>query len=173
MNGSNGTDSGLYLNFRLGQEIFAIDVFQVREVLDLSSITRVPGAPEFMRGVINVRGSVVPVVDLKLKFGLPQVSVTVDTRIVVMEVTLDGETIVIGALADAVHEVLELEPHQIEETPRIGLKWDIEFIKGIGKRGDQFIIIVDINKVFSMDELNFQRDRDKSANGKDPTALAA
>src|SRR5512146_1979673 len=92
------TDTALYLTFRLGEEVFAIDVKQVREVLDLSPITKVPRAPEFMRGVINLRGSVVPVVDLKMKFGLPKTDATVDTRIVVMEIDLDGEVTVMGAM---------------------------------------------------------------------------
>ncbi len=142
-----------YLTFRLGDEIFALDVGQVREVLDMGTITKVPRAPEFMRGVINVRGNVVPVVDLRRKFGLSKTEKTVDTRIVVMELNLDDELTVLGALADAVHEVIELEAVHIEAPPRIGSRWRIEFIKGIGKRDDQFIILLDIDRVFSTDEL--------------------
>ncbi|MCP4351916.1 MAG: chemotaxis protein CheW [Desulfobacterales bacterium] len=147
------TETKQYLTFRLGDEVFALDVAQVREVLDLSTITKVPGSPDFMRGVINVRGSVVPVIDLRLKFGLPQTDNTVDTRIVVMEISLEGEITVLGSLADSVDEVMELEPGFIEKPPRIGARWRIEFIKGIGKKDDQFIIILDIDRVFSSDEL--------------------
>jgi len=142
-----------FLTFKLGEEIFALDVVQVREILDVAPITKVPRSPEFMRGVINVRGSVVPVVDLRLKFGLPATQRTVDTRIVVMEIALDGEMSIIGSMADAVHDVMELDPSAIEEAPKIGAKWNTEFIKGIGKLGDRFIIILDVNKVFSADEL--------------------
>ena len=149
------TETSLYLTFRLGEEVFATDVKQVREVLDLSPITKVPRAPEFMRGVINLRGSVVPVVDMKMKFGLPKTEGTVDTRIVVMEIALDGEVTIMGAMADSVHEVLELEPSQIQDPPRLGARWRSEFIRGMGKRNDEFVMIIDIDQVFSSDELAF------------------
>jgi purine-binding chemotaxis protein CheW len=142
-----------YLTFKLGEEIFAIDVSQVREILDVTNITKVPRAPEFMRGVINVRGSVVPVVDVRLKFGIAATERTLDTRIVVMEIALDGEVCVIGALADAVHNVMDLDANQIEAPPKIGAKWNSTFIKGIGKHNDQFIIILDVDRIFSSDEL--------------------
>ena len=147
------TEAGQYLTFKLGEEIFALNVGQVREVLDLTTITKVPGTPDFMRGVINVRGSVVPVMDLRLKFGLSRTENTLDTRIIVMELSLDGEVVVLGTLADSVNEVIDLEPNQIEPPPKIGMRWRTEFIKGIGKRNDLFIIILDIDQVFSTDEL--------------------
>jgi purine-binding chemotaxis protein CheW len=153
MKESQITETALYLTFKLGDEVFAIDVARVREVLDLSPITKVPQAADFMRGVINVRGSVVPVVDLRTKFGMAPVESTLDTRVVVMEISVEGEQIELGGLADSVHEVLELEAGQIEPPPRIGAKWRTEFIRGIGKRDDQFIIILDIDRVFSADEL--------------------
>jgi len=143
-----------YLTFRLGEEMFALDVSQVREILDVTTITKVPRSPAFMRGVINVRGSVVPVVDLSLKFGMEKIERTLDTRIVVMEISLDGEITIIGALADAVHNVMEMETSQIEAAPKIGAKWNTEFIKGIGKHDDQFIIILDVDRIFSVDELS-------------------
>jgi len=142
-----------YLTFKLGDEIFAIDVLQVREVLDLSNITKVPRAPDFMLGVINVRGSVVPVIDLRLKFGLPKTENTIDTRVVVMELNLEGEQAVLGAMADSVHDVMDMEHGQIEDPPKIGSRWRTEFIKGIGKQDDQFLILLDIDRVFSSDEL--------------------
>jgi purine-binding chemotaxis protein CheW len=143
-----------YLTFRLGEEMFALDVSQVREILDVTTITKVPRSPAFMRGVINVRGSVVPVVDLSLKFGMEKIERTLDTRIVVMEISLDGEITVIGALADAVHNVMEMETSQIEAAPKIGAKWNTEFIRGIGKHDDEFIIILDVDRIFSVDELS-------------------
>lgn len=147
------SEAALYLTFKLGDEVFSIDVAQVREVLELSTITKVPQAPEFMRGVINVRGSVIPVVDLRLKFGMTRTEETVYTRIIVMDLDLDGETTVLGAMADSVHEVIELDGGSIEDPPKIGSRWRTEFIKGIGKRNEEFIIILDIDRVFSTDEL--------------------
>jgi purine-binding chemotaxis protein CheW len=153
MSTSQITETTQYLTFRLADEIFAFDVSQVREVLDISNITKVPGAPEFMRGVINVRGSVVPVVDMRLKFGMAKTENTVETRMVVFDTMLDGESTALGALADSVHEVIELDPDQIEDPPRIGTRWRTEYIKGIGKRNEEFIIILDIDRVFAADEL--------------------
>jgi purine-binding chemotaxis protein CheW len=145
--------SNHYVTFKLGDEGFAVNVSRVREILDLSEITRVPTAPDYMRGVVNVRGSAVPVVDLRLKFGLPATRDTFNTRIVVLELELDGETTVVGALADSVHDVIELDPSQIEEPPRIAMRWRSELIEGMGRQGDRFIIMLDINKVFTLDEL--------------------
>src|SRR5580658_10362091 len=142
-----------YMTFKLGNELFAINVAQVREVLEVSTITRVPTAPDYMRGVVNVRGKAIPVVDLRLRFGLPVVPDTVSTRIIVMELQLDGEATVLGGIADSVHEVIELEPGSINPPPRIAMRWRTDFIQGMGKRGDDFIIILDINAVFSSEEL--------------------
>lgn len=142
-----------YLTFTLGKELFAVDVAQVREVLDLTTITKIPRTPDYMRGVINLRGSVVPVIDLRLKFGLPAVENTRNTCIIVMEIVFEDETLVLGALADAVQEVFELEPNQIEPAPRLGTKFKADFLKGMGKRDETFIIILDIDKAFSGEEL--------------------
>lgn len=147
------TQISQYLTFKLGEEVFALDVAQVREVLDLSPITKVPRSPDFMRGVINVRGSVVPVVDLRLKLGLSETEKSLDTRIIVMEISMDEEVTTLGAIADSVHEVMELDPNQVELPPRIGTRWRTEFIRGIGKKDGQFIIILDIEQVFSTNEL--------------------
>jgi len=142
-----------YLTFTLGEDVFAIDVTMAREVLDLCDITRVPQVPEYMRGVINLRGSVVPVIDMRRKFGLPPADKTRDSCIVVVEVEVDGESVTVGALADSVREVLDLTPDQIEPPPRIGTRLNTEFIKGMGNLDDRFVIILDINRVFSAEEL--------------------
>ncbi len=149
-----------YLTFRLDDEMFAINVTQVREILDTTTITRVPNAPVFMRGVINVRGSVVPVIDLRMKFEMLKTEITVDSRIVVMELFLDGDQTVLGAMADSVHDVIDLETENIEPPPKIGSKWRTEFIKGIGKNNDDFIIILDIDRIFSTNELAIIQDTD-------------
>jgi purine-binding chemotaxis protein CheW len=147
-------ETSQYLSFTLEGEIFAIDISKVREVLDYIRITKIPGMPDFMMGVINLRGSVVPVVDMRLKFGMKKSDKTVNTCIVILEVLMDEETIAIGALVDTVQEVFDIEPSLIEPPPKIGTKLNTEFIKGMGKRDDDFVIILDIDKIFSMDELS-------------------
>lgn len=142
-----------YLTFKLDKEVFALDITKVREVLDFTTVTKVPQTPDFMRGVINLRGSVVPVVDMRLKFGMGITEKTVNTCVVIVEITLDGEATVLGALADSVQEVMDLEPNQIEPAPKIGTRLRTEFIKGMGKRDEHFIIILDIDEVFTSDEL--------------------
>ena len=160
------TETTQFLTFKLEDELFALNIDKVREVLDFTSITKVPQTPDYMRGVINLRGSVVPVVDLRLKFGKTMAEQTVNTCVIIVEVEMDGEKVVMGAMADAVQEVLNLEAGQIEPPPRIGSKLNLEFIRGMGKHTDQFIIILDIDKVFSVDELELLHERDLvAANG--------
>jgi purine-binding chemotaxis protein CheW len=142
-----------YLTFKLRDEVFALDIGKVREVLDFTTVTKVPQTPDFMRGVINLRGNVVPVVDMRLKFGLSMTEKTVNTCVIITEIDVDGETTVVGAMADSVQEVLDLEPDQIEPPPRIGAKLNTDFIMGMGKHNDQFIMILNIDKVFSGIEL--------------------
>ncbi len=153
MNAATIEGTTQYLTYKLRDETFALDISKVREVLDFTTVTKVPRTPEFMRGVINLRGSVVPVVDLRLKFGMTKTEKSVNTCVIIVEVSMDGETTVLGCLADSVQEVLDLHAGQIEPAPRIGTKLRTEFIKGMGKHNEQFIIILDIDKVFSADEL--------------------
>ena len=153
-----------YLTFKLDEEVFALDVAKVREILDFTDITKVPQTPDFMRGVINLRGSVVPVVDMRLKFGMSRTEKTVNTCIVVVEAAAEGETTVLGALADSVQEVIELDPAQIEPAPRIGTKLNTDFIRGMGKHNEGFIMILDIDKVFSFDEITVVQDLDGHEN---------
>jgi purine-binding chemotaxis protein CheW len=147
------TGTSQYMTFKLGDELFAINVAQVREVLEVPQITKVPTSPDYMRGVVNVRGQATPVVDLRVRFGLPKGTDTLHTRIIVMELELDGEATVLGGIADSVHEVIELDPGNINPPPRIAMRWRTEFIQGMGRRGDDFIIILDVNAVFSSAEL--------------------
>ncbi len=141
-----------YLTFKLDNEIYAIEIASVREVLDYIKITKVPQMPDFLCGVINLRGGVVPVLDLRIKFGLTQPDVTPDTCIIIIELNIDEELILIGAVADTVQEVIEFENSQIEPAPKLGTRLHTEFIQGMAKKEDEFIIILDINKVFSADE---------------------
>jgi purine-binding chemotaxis protein CheW len=150
-----------YLTFKLGDEVYAVDISKVREVLDFTSVTKVPRTPEFMRGVINLRGSVVPVVDLRVKFGMDKTESSVNTCIIITEVTVDNETAVLGALADSVQEVIDLDAEHIQPAPRIGTKLKTEFIKGMGKQNDRFMIILDVDKIFSTDELMLVRETEE------------
>ncbi|MBA7531899.1 Chemotaxis protein CheW [subsurface metagenome] len=147
------TTTKQYLTFNLDKELYTVDVSRAQEVLEFKSITRVPQTPEFMRGVINLRGSVVPVVDLRLKFGMSSTESTVDTCIIVVELDLEGENTILGVLADSVQEVIELDPDEIEPPPKIGSSIKTDFIIGMGKRDSQFIIILNFDRVFSIEEL--------------------
>ncbi len=151
------TETRQYLTFKLGEEVYATDVAKVREVLDFTTITKIPRTPDFMSGVINLRGNVVPVVDLRLCFEMSKTEKTVNTCVVVVEMQLDGEATVIGALADSVEEVIDLEPEQIQPAPKIGTQIRTDFIKGMGKRDAQFIMILDIDRIFSAEELSAVR----------------
>jgi purine-binding chemotaxis protein CheW len=157
MSVSEITETRQYLTFKLGNEIFATDVAKVREVLDFTTITGIPRTPDFMSGVINLRGSVVPVVDLRLCLEMSKTIKTRNTCIVVVEVMLDNESTVIGALADSVEEVIDLEPDQIQPAPRIGTHIRTDFIKGMGKRENLFVMILDIDRVFSAEDLTAVR----------------
>ena len=143
-----------FLSFALGDEVFAVNVQQVKEILDVINITRVPQMPDYMLGVINLRGSVVPVIDLRSKFGMEPREANRENCIIVIEVDFGGELVVIGALTDAVREVLDLSAEQIEPPPRMGMKLKSEFIRGMGKQGEEFIILLDIDRIFSTDEMN-------------------
>jgi purine-binding chemotaxis protein CheW len=158
MSVSSITETSQYLTFKLEDEVFALDIGKVREVLDFTLVTRVPQTPDFMLGVINLRGTVVPVVDMRLKFKMTRTETTVNTCIVIVEIDIDGETTVLGALVDSVQEVMDLDPEQIEPPPRIGTRLNTKLIRGMGKRDNKFIIILDIDKVFSADELAIARD---------------
>jgi purine-binding chemotaxis protein CheW len=138
-----------YLTFKLGAEVFALEVSKVREVLDFTTITKIPRTPEFLRGVINLRGSVVPVVDLRLGFGLDSVDPTVNTCIIVVEVAMASETIIVGALADAVEEVVDIDAADIQPPPRLGSAIQTDFIQGMGKRDNGFLMILNIDRIFS------------------------
>lgn len=153
MAGLKSLEKKTYLTFRLEDEIFAVDVHNVHEVLEFSTVTKIPGVPDFIRGIINLRGRVVPVVDLRLKFSMSKTEKTRNTCIIVLDVGTGENTTVIGALADSVREVFEFEPGQIEPPPRIGSMSRTDFIQGIGKRQEQFIIILNISRVFSSDEV--------------------
>jgi len=139
------------LTVRLGGEVFAIPASIVREILDVGRVTPVPTAPAFVCNLINVRGRVVPLADLRLRFGMPAAEPTMDTRIVVLEVGLDGEPTTVAVLADKVYEDTQLDDVVSTDVPRIGSRWRPEFVAAIGRRNGQFVMVLDVDKVFAAD----------------------
>jgi purine-binding chemotaxis protein CheW len=144
-----------YLTFLLGGEMFAIGILNIKEIIEYDSLTEVPMMPAFIRGVINLRGSVVPVVDLSARFGRNVTSVSRRTCIVIIEVTNEDDSKQdIGVMVDSVSEVLEIPPGEIEPPPAFGAKIRVDFMRGMGKVAGKFVIILDANKVLSVDELS-------------------
>ncbi|MEA2725788.1 MAG: purine-binding chemotaxis protein CheW [Acetobacteraceae bacterium] len=145
----NGNRPLEVLTFDLQGEMFAVEAAHVTEILDLVPITEVPHSDPFVNGLINVRGKVVPLADLCINFGMEQKPPTVDTRIVVLEIEFEGDPVTVGIRADKVHEVTEVSASVLQETPKVGMRWRSEFIRCIGKRGDNFMVVLDIARVFS------------------------
>lgn len=137
------------LTMALQGQTFALEAAQVREILDMVSVTEVPGSQPFVSSIINVRGKVVPLADLRLKFGMEQAADTIDTRIVVIELDIDRVPTIVGIRADKVYEVTELAPSSLAEVPRVGMRWRPEYIRFIGKRGDDFIVVPDLARILS------------------------
>ena len=160
---SNQYLTNQYLTFTLGDELFAADIGKVREVLDYPTITRVPRMPDYLLGVTNLRDNVVPVVDMRLKFGMTPTERTVDTCVVIVETEFGGEQITIGCLADSVKEVLDLPQDQIEPPNKIGIGHDTEFLKGMGRQGDKFLMILDMDKMLSSGDLQVVKDTAEAA----------
>jgi purine-binding chemotaxis protein CheW len=146
-------EEGQYLTFSLGKEMFAIGILNIKEILEYGQLTSVPMMPDFIRGVINLRGAVVPVVDLGARFGGKQSEITKRTCIVIIEVLGDDSRQDIGVVVDAVSEVLEIPSEEIEPAPAFGAKIRADFIEGMGKVDGRFVIILNVNKVLSVDEL--------------------
>lgn len=141
------------LTFLLDHEVYGTDIGQIQEVLEYRRVTPVPRTPDFMLGVINLRGNVVPVVDLRRQFAMKVTEPTVDTCIVIVDVMVDGEKTPMGILADAVREVIELGHEQVTPPPRIGSRIDTRFISGMGKHDDDFIVILNLPEIFSRDQM--------------------
>jgi purine-binding chemotaxis protein CheW len=141
-----------YLSFTLGESDHAVGILQVKEILQYDTVTKVPGVPASVRGVINLRGAVVPVIDLAVKFGLPPMPVTKRTCVLIVEASLEGERTVMGVLADAVKEVLELGPRDVEPPPSFGTQVKVEFITGMAKVGNGFVLLLDLDRLLSAHE---------------------
>jgi purine-binding chemotaxis protein CheW len=137
------------LTLEIGGETFAIEAVVVREILDVVPVTEVPGARPFVGGVINVRGRIVPLADLRVQFGMPPTESTADTRIVVLELPLDGEPTSVGILAERVHEVSQIDLASLDPAPRLGLRWRPEFIRGVSMRGDRLLVLPELERIFA------------------------
>ena len=148
-----GINKFQYLTFKLGNESYAIEITKVREVLDYTSTTQIPKTPKFMIGVINLRGNIVPVVDLRQILGMPPSQIGNETCIIITEIDTYGEQLVLGALADSVQEVMEISENAIGAPPKIGTGLRTEYLKGIGRQNDNFVMILNVDKVLSVDEL--------------------
>lgn len=152
MNPADELDQALVIG--LGNEIFALPAMLVRDILEVGEMTPVPTAPEFVGHLVNVRGRVVPLADLHLRFGMPAATITPDTRMVVLEVEIEGEATLVAILADKVHEVAPLDTVVADTMPRIGTRWQPEFAKAVGKRHGAFVMVLDIDRIFSTAEEN-------------------
>ncbi|MEY4592696.1 MAG: hypothetical protein RIR18_1591 [Pseudomonadota bacterium] len=136
----------------LDQEVFALPATLVRDILEVGEITPLPTAPAFVGHLVNVRGRVVPLADLRLRFGMTSAVATVDTRMVVLEVMIDHEPTLVAVLADKVYEVAQLDTVVAEEVPKIGTRWRPEFARAIGKRHSAFVMVLDIDRIFAPDD---------------------
>ena len=158
MKNDNDSNKNSYLSFRLGNEIFAITVQKVLEVLEIQKITKVPKTPNHIRGVINFRGEILPVIDTRIKFNLPIAEETIKTVIIVLDLQINDKTMTLGAIADSVCDVLEINETDIKAVPELGSRYNVEFLIGMFKNDDGFIMILDIDKVFSVEELSIVLD---------------
>ncbi len=144
--------AGKYMTFKLANEVYGLEILKVREIIGLMDITRVPRSADFIRGVINLRGKVIPVADLRLKFGMEACQATDQTVIIVVQCQVGGRALTMGILVDQVLEVLKIEAGQIEPAPSLGeAAVEAQFILGVGKAGDRVVFLLDIGKVLGGD----------------------
>ena len=158
--------SNSYLTFKLGEEQYAAHVDKVLNILEMSKLTHVPKAPEYMKGVMNLRGAVLPVIDARIKFGMEPTEYTSNTCIVVLDVDMDGDSVHVGAIVDSVQAVIEIKTEQILPLPTLGSRYKAEYIIGMAKLDERFIIILNMDAVFSADEIT------KLKIGADTTPIA-
>jgi len=153
--------AGKYLTFRLDNEEYGLEILKVREIIGLMDITSVPKTPDYVRGIINLRGSVIPVLDLKLKFDMGATEDTEETCVIVVEVLLGGNSVMMGTIVDAVSEVLDIKENEIEDAPAFGTNVNTRFILGIGKVKDEVKILLDIDEVLTSSDIAMLEDLGK------------
>ena len=142
-----------YLTFFLAGEEYAITILQVTDIIVCGAVTRVPGTPPWIRGVHNLRGTVVPVIDLAIKFGLPATEIAARTCIVIVELRADDETLVMGMMADSVHQVVDFAAEQIQPAPAFGPRVHVDCLRGMASSNGKFVLLLDIDRIFSSDEI--------------------
>jgi len=142
-----------YLTFLLAGEEYAISILKVKEIIEYDTVTTVPKTPRWVRGVINLRGAVVPVVDLGLKFGLEERPVTKTTCIVIVEGQVEGQSTLMGVMADAVSQVMDIAAGDVQEVPTFGTRIKVDYLQGMAQLGKKFVLLLDIDKVLSADEV--------------------
>ncbi|GAA0362903.1 chemotaxis protein CheW [Bowmanella denitrificans] len=142
-----------YLTFVLRDECFAVGIEAVKEIIEYSGVTAIPLMPDFVKGVLNLRGEVVPVIDLSLRFGKSVTQIQKRSCIIILEIPFEQHHVVLGVVVDAVNEVLDIEPHQIEAPPTFGAKIRAQFIKGVANIDEQFVILLHAEKVLSVEEM--------------------
>ncbi|MBB4427298.1 purine-binding chemotaxis protein CheW [Bradyrhizobium sp. CIR48] len=147
--GERQADAMQVVMIGLGEEKFALDAGLVREIIDPVPVTKVAGARAFVPSVINVRGNVIPLADLRIRFAMPQLDDSADTRIVVIELELDGEPVLVGVTADKVYEVTEISQTDVQQTPRVGMHWKPEFIRFIAKWREEFVIVPNMERILN------------------------
>jgi len=158
----NIDSSATFLSFQLGRELFALNVAKVLTILEMKPITKVPNSPNYLRGVINLRGNVLPVVDMRIKFGMEATEFTTNTCIIVINVGIEDESVQLGILVDSVDSVIDIKNSEIEESPTIGTKYKVEFIQGMYRLQDGFIMLLNIDLIFSHDELLVAQDAESN-----------
>ncbi len=151
-------ETAQYLTLGLAGETFGISIRNVREILDMRPISRLPHAPHFMLGMIDVRGSGYPIVDLRLKLDLPSVPATEATRIIILDVPMNDRLVGVGFVADCVFEVTDIDEGEIEAVPEVGGRWKSNYIAGIGRKGEKFIVIFDLERLMANAEMPAQRE---------------
>ncbi|MEA2165684.1 MAG: purine-binding chemotaxis protein CheW [Thermoanaerobaculia bacterium] len=142
-----------YLTFFLAGEEYALSILQVTDIIECGIVTRVPGTPQWIRGVHNLRGTVVPVIDLAIKFGLPATEITRRTCVVIVELRIDDETLIMGVMADSVHQVVELGPEEIQAAPAFGPRVRADCVLGMAASNGKFIVLLDIDRILATDEI--------------------
>ncbi|MBN2487211.1 MAG: purine-binding chemotaxis protein CheW [Bacteroidales bacterium] len=150
---ADNNKAGSYLSFKIGDEVFAVHVNDVLNILEMTKITSIPKAPKYLKGVINLRGIVLPVVDARLKFNMEEKEYTTNTCIIVMDLEWNNELVHVGFIVDQVLEVLDLDNKQIEAAPSLGTSYKSEFITGMASVNNEFVMLLDMGKIFSLDEM--------------------
>lgn len=145
-------ETAQYLTLGIDQELYGIDIRNVREILDMRPISKLPHAPPYMLGMIDVRGAGYPIVDLRTKLHLPRVEPTAATRIIILDVPLKNRTLGVGFVADRVFEVTGLDPNRTEGAPDVGGRWESRYVAGIGRKGDAFVVIFDLERLMESDD---------------------